>query len=783
MRFTLKKHRKTWSVTGGIHPPQNKAQSTTQPIVNAPLPKELVLSLRQHAGLMAEPIVAVGDRVLKGEKIARPASYVSAALHAPSSGTVTAIEPRLVAHPSGLMEPCIVIQTDGIEQWSMLHPSPDFIRLSPEALTQRIRDAGISGLGGAGFPTAVKLKSATPIHTLIINGTECEPYITADDMLMRERASAILLGAEILQYILGATNCLIGIENNKPEAIAAMSAALSKRGHEHQHGDMEIVVFPTVYPSGGERQLIQILTGQEVPSGKLPADLGIVVQNVGTVAAVKEAIIDGIPLISRVTTLTGDALQQPRNVDVLLGTSIASLLYDAGLSRSRHHMTIVGGPMMGFEMMRLEVPITKTVNCVIAATEEEFPPLPLEQPCIRCGHCAEVCPASLLPQQLYWHSRAENHDQLQNYNLFDCIECGACAYVCPSAIPLVQYYRASKGTIRQLSEKQSKAEHSKARYERRLQRIEQEKADKEAKRKANLARAAELKAAKEAGGAAEAVLDPIQAAIARAKAKKTAAANSSDNAVTEKSAAQSSSTATVEPVYSELLNPRQKKIKTQLSVGQAQLRKTEQALARAEALGSDNVDQLKANLQLLQNQVDRLQQKFDEGLGSDSDDADHGAEVAAVDDNVQVAAEEKKRKIALAMVHANAKKLQRALDKASDDERKTLQQQSAEAQQKLVELEGGESSNVKPAAVEEAVITKAAPSAPQAETVAPPKPKAKPSLTADEKRLRVELAMANATVKKLQRALANAADHEQVALKTQLSEAQKRLEQAQQQLD
>ncbi|WP_257293721.1 electron transport complex subunit RsxC [Endozoicomonas sp. YOMI1] len=664
--------RKIWPLTGGVHPEENKHQSTSCPVSVPPLPETLVLPLSQHAGLPADPLIRVGDKVLKGQMIAKASGFVSAALHAPTSGTITAIENRPIPHASGFYDLCIILAADGQEQWCQLAPVTDYRQLSPAELVEKVRDAGISGMGGAGFPTAIKLAPGTAINTLILNGTECEPYITADDMLMREKADAVIEGAEILQYMLGAQECLIGIEDNKPEAIAAMRRAAAGK-------NIDIVVFPAIYPSGGEKQLIQILTAQEVPSGKLPADLGMVVQNVGTAVAVKEAIVDGKPLISRITTLTGDALTAPQNVEALIGTLAQDLLQYAALKASELSTLVFGGPMMGFSVDRMDIPVIKTSNCLIAATEDEFPAAPDAQACIRCGHCAEACPSSLLPQQLYWHARAENHEQLMHHNLFDCIECGACSFVCPSSIPLVQYYRASKGAIRTQEAKHAKSERSKQRYEDRLARLAQEKAEKEAKRKANAERAAKLKAAKTAektGSDAKAEEDPIQAAIARAKARKAAAAGASEST----SAGQAPS-ASDRP-----LSAKQKELKVQLSMAKAQAKKTERALAAAEAsaeLKGDrgDIEQLKSNLAMLHEQVSKLQQAFDE-KAQDSASKNNPEKPA----KAPLSDEAKKLKIESAMANAAVKKLQRAIASAGEDELDTLKQQLVTAEQKAAEM-------------------------------------------------------------------------------------------------
>lgn len=509
---------RTWPIHGGIHPAENKHQSMQLPLADVSLPDELVLPLNMHLGAPAEPIVAVGDRVLTGQMIAEPVGPFSAAVHASSSGTVTAIEDRPLPHPSGMRGPCIVIATDGKDEWVELTPCDDYRAVALPDLVERIRRAGIAGMGGAGFPTAIKVapKANQPIKTLILNGTECEPYITADDRLMQDFAAEVVAGAELLAHLLHQPEqILIGIEDNKPDAIAALKKAA-------QNTAVNVVVFPTKYPSGGEKQLIQILTGKEVPSGKIPADIGIVVQNVGTAVAAWRAIVKGEPLISRITTVVGEALEIQRNVQVRLGTPIGHVLKEHGLRAAHVARLIMGGPMMGFTLETEAVPVVKTTNCILAPTQQELPPPPPAQACIRCGLCAEACPASLLPQQLYWYADAGEHDKLEAYNLFDCIECGACAYVCPSSIPLVQYYRAAKGEIRQAREDKIKSDRSRERFAFRQERLAKAEAEKEAKRqeRARAAEAAKARMAEQqAANPAAPANDPVAAAIARAKAQ------------------------------------------------------------------------------------------------------------------------------------------------------------------------------------------------------------------------------------------------------------------------
>ncbi|EIF2257349.1 electron transport complex subunit RsxC [Vibrio cholerae] len=509
---------KLWDFPGGIHPFENKHQSNRQPIINASIPNELVLPLKQHIGKAGDLLVKVGDRVLKGQPLTQYTSTFMLPIHAPTSGVISAIEPRTVAHPSGLSEPCIVLTPDQQEEWFDLQPQPDFRQLSPETLLELIRQAGISGMGGAGFPTAKKLQSGlSRTEILIINAAECEPYITADDVLMRQYAHEIIQGIEIVEHILKPKLTIIGIEDNKPEAVAALQQAA-------QDKPMVIRVIPTKYPSGGEKQLIKILTNLEVPKGGIPADIGLMVQNVGSLQAIARAIVHGEPLIRRVVTLTGDCFRKPRNVWALLGTPVQALLNEFGYKADKKlPRLIMGGPMMGFTLPHAQVPITKTANCILAPTRNELTSSDNEMACIRCGQCAEACPVSLLPQQLQWHAKAEEFDKCEELNLKDCIECGACAYVCPSEIPLVQYYRQAKAEIRTRSLEAEAAERAKARFEEKKARIERDKAERENRFK----QAAEdrRKEMQQQGGS-----DAIAAAIERVKAQK-AQLEPTDNSV------------------------------------------------------------------------------------------------------------------------------------------------------------------------------------------------------------------------------------------------------------
>ncbi|HSG91130.1 MAG TPA: electron transport complex subunit RsxC [Pseudomonadales bacterium] len=509
------------SLPGGIHPPEEKALSQDVPIRRPALPARLVIPLQQHVGAPAEAVVVPGQRVLKGEQIAAARGWVSVPQHAPTSGTVLAIADLPAPHASGLPAPCIVIEPDGRDAWAPRHPVGDWRHADTELLLETIRSAGIAGLGGAGFPTAVKLsaREGHPIDTLILNGAECEPYITADDRIMRERADGIIAGLEILAHLVRPARCLIGIEDNKPEAIAAIGAAIAGLEADAERPPIEIVVVPTRYPSGGEKQLIQLLTGLEVPSGGLPSDLGILCQNVATAWAVHRAVAHGEPVLSRITTLTGRALARPGNLEVLLGTPFSHLLADAGLRPEALGRLIMGGPMMGFTVDDPEVGVVKTTNCILAASLDELPAPPPAQPCIRCGMCEQACPASLLPQQLYWYARDDDFEAARDHDLADCIECGACAWVCPSAIPLVQYYRYAKGEIRRQKDEALRAEHARERFEFHQARTEAELRERDARRQARqeAARAraaAEAPATPPAQAAGEAALIPTRVATA-----------------------------------------------------------------------------------------------------------------------------------------------------------------------------------------------------------------------------------------------------------------------------
>lgn len=508
-----------WTFAGGVHLPEEKDLSNGTPIAPVVIPSRLVLPLQQHIGQAADPVVKVGDKVLKGQKIAHGAGIVTASLHAPTSGIITEIAHRPIPHASGLTAPCILLEPDGEDRWGELPPPmPDYAELDPGKVVERIRWAGIVGLGGATFPSAVKLGPGPDkaIHTLVINSAECEPYITCDDRLMREQAVKVMKGIRILRHVLDVTGeCLIGIEDNKPEAIAAMRQALA----EENLVSTEVVVIPTLYPSGGEKQLIRILTGSEVPSRGLPAHIGIVCHNVATVAAVADAVLEGRPLISRVVTVTGAGVAQPGNREVLLGTLATDLIDLHGGYRSGVDRLILGGPMMGQTLASDQIPMTKGGNCLLVPGPGELSDPGPASACIRCGRCADACPMRLLPQQMYWHARARDMDKVQEYNLFDCIECGCCAHVCPSHIPLVQYYRFAKTTIGEQEAEKRKSERARQRHEARQARQERQEQERKAKMRKKGEVSPDSPSATE-GQESDPKKAAIEAALQRAKEKK-----------------------------------------------------------------------------------------------------------------------------------------------------------------------------------------------------------------------------------------------------------------------
>ncbi|HEH9431760.1 TPA: electron transport complex subunit RsxC [Aeromonas sobria] len=498
-----------WDFHGGIHPADNKLQSSQSPVVDAGLPPRLIIPLRQHAGPAGDLLVQVGDKVKKGQPLTRYAKGRVVPVHASTSGTITEIGNHTVAHPSGLGDLCVILTPDGEDAWGERDGKADYWNLERGELLERIQQAGVAGLGGAVFPTHSKLDGRGQLtEILIVNGLECEPYISTDDRLMQQYADEIMDGIRVLKHLLKPKLTLIGVEDNKPESIEQLTRHATDE-------DVLVKTVPTKYPSGGAKQTIELLTGRQVPKGGRAVDIGIMVLNVATVFAIKRAIIDGEPLIERIVTLTGDSFKKPGNAWVRLGTPVRWLLQRFELQPEAEQRVIMGGPMMGFTLPHAMVPVVKATNCLLAPTQAELPAPGPEQACIRCSACADACPATLLPQELYWYSRAKEYDKAEKLNLMDCIECGACAWVCPSEIPLVQYYKIAKDDIREARAEAEKAERAKQRFEAKQARFEREKAAREARHAEAAAQRRQTMTA--AGGE-----DPVAAALARIKAKQDA---------------------------------------------------------------------------------------------------------------------------------------------------------------------------------------------------------------------------------------------------------------------
>ena len=427
---------------GGIHPAYHKELSRNASIRDIPLPPLLRVSMSQHLGAPATPAVKKGDQVLRGQRIGDPAGFISAAVHAPTSGTVKAVAD--MSTPMGLVAPAIDIEPDGEDRWDdSLTGGVDWENVEPKKLVDAVAEAGIAGMGGAGFPTHVKLSPPPnkPIDTLLINGAECEPYLTADHRLMVECADRVWEGTRIIRKVLGARTVCIAVEDNKPEAIAALQKAV-----EGAEGDVRVVALPTLYPQGAEKQQIHAITGREVPSGGLPMDVGCLVENVGTAVAIWDAVVNGRPLTERVTAVTGTPVKEPGNVRARIGTPYAALVEFCGGTTGPVAKVISGGAMMGLAQPSLETTTTKTTSGLLLLSAEAVSEY-RAMPCISCGRCVDACPMGLMPSELGQFMEAEDYEGAEDYNVLDCIECGCCAFVCPAYRPLVQHMKQGKARV------------------------------------------------------------------------------------------------------------------------------------------------------------------------------------------------------------------------------------------------------------------------------------------------------------------------------------------------
>ncbi len=776
------------SFPGGVHPEDRKALSANSTISRLPLPELITVPMRQHVGTDGQCCVEVGDQVLKGQALTTSQNPFSVPVHAPTSGEIVAIAPHVTAHPSGLTEMCISIRPDGKDEWTSLKPVTQYQDMQPQKVVAAICDAGISGMGGAGFPTHIKTASSKEVEFLIINGVECEPYITSDDRLMREHAWQIRQGIDVLEHLLSPKAIVIAIEDNKPEAIEAMKIACQDKAA------YRVVAVETKYPAGGEKQLIQVITGREVPRNGLPADVGVLMFNVGTSYAIADAIFHGKPLIERVVTVTGEAVQKPGNFWALIGTPVRHLLEQVNYlpKKQRQPQIIMGGPMMGFTLNDSDIPVVKITNCLLVPAKNELPDDDSERPCIRCSDCASACPASLLPQQLYWHAKAKELDKAEEYDLFDCIECGACAYVCPSEIPLVHYYRQAKAEIRTQRDERNKAEKARERFEARKARLEQEKLEREEKhRKAKEARLAAANAPAEKGEAK----DKVAAALARAKAKKAALASDDSSSTADdkkaqvaaaierakaKKAAQSTSSASPEEDKDAAsVSPEQeKKDKVAAAIARAKAKKAaQQATVASDPKSSDETsatsdsdaqpeekpkalsaeEEKKRRVAAAVARAKAKKAEKDNAIASDSSNAPSDTQTQAEEQPEPISAEEeKKRRVAAAVAKAKAKKAEKDNALASDssnapgDTQTQAEEQhepiSAEEEKKRRVAAAVARAKAKKAAKENAAPTESPDESSDEQAVT--QDQSEPLSDEDEKKRRIAAAVAKAKAKK-----------------------------------
>jgi electron transport complex protein RnfC len=486
-----------FKLRGGVHPEGRKDLSADPPIRILPLPERLFVPLQQHIGAPARHLVSVGETVKKGQLLAASVGLVSAPVHAPTSGRVTAIGDFPAPHPSGLPMATLTIEADGKDEWIDTQPPANPFDLSPEEVAARVGAAGIVGLGGAAFPSAVKLNLSrnSEVRTLIMNGGECEPYLTCDDRLMRERAKDIVEGIRLIRHATGAREILVGIEDNKPYAIAAMETAAVGT-------EVQIVAVPAMYPMGSEKQMIQVLTGQEVPAGGRAADIGVLVHNVGTAFAVQQALRLGRPLVSRIVTVSGGAITAPGNLEVPIGALAADLVHACGGLREAAARLVLGGPMMGTQLSSLDVPVVKGSSGVLALTQREVE-ASRPGPCIRCSSCVRACPMGLLPLEMAARIRVGDPNGAVDWGLKDCIACGSCSYVCPSHIPLVHYFNHAKGDLAARERMKLKNEATKRLADERSERMARIVREREEAARQRAAKKAAADAAKKA--AAEAI--------------------------------------------------------------------------------------------------------------------------------------------------------------------------------------------------------------------------------------------------------------------------------------
>ncbi|MBK1718903.1 electron transport complex subunit RsxC [Thiocystis violacea] len=482
---------KLFKIRGGVHPDDRKHLAAGQSIEILPMPALLHIPLQQHIGAPASPAVRRGQHVAKGDRLANGQGVISAPVHAPTSGRVMGVGSYPAHHASGLSVPTITLKPDGEDRWGdSIQGVADPFALDPDEIAARVAAAGVVGLGGATFPAAVKLnlRKKYRLHTLVINGAECEPYLTCDDRLMRERAEAVIDGIRIMAHALGVERVVIGIENNKPEAQASMVVAASA------YPSIRLARLPTRYPMGSEKHLVQTLTGRETPARGLTADIGVVVHNPATAFAVHEALRFGYPLVSRVVTISGGAIAQPRNLQAPLGTRIQDLIDYCGGFREEPARLISGGPMMGQPLPSTRVPTVKGSNGVLALTAAETNQRD-PMPCIRCGSCVQACPCGLVPLEMAAHARTGDLEGAVKLGLMDCIGCGSCSYVCPGHIPLVQFFNYAKGEMAARGRVKQKQAETKRLAEQRTARIEEIK---RAKREAMDRRRREAAAKKQA---------------------------------------------------------------------------------------------------------------------------------------------------------------------------------------------------------------------------------------------------------------------------------------------